>query len=202
MANLDSDTSGSKQKRQARKAANHTRKGICIMNRDQQKALGLVELLVTLTVLAVLMMIAVPSFSYHIDRTQKTTHVHEMLAALHYSRGEAVARRTTISLCDGMEECGTRRWKNQLVVFLDGNESGQIDEGANILRTLQIAPSYSWHWSNFRRQNHISFKSNGMTHSLNGTFTLCRKSTAVRSIVVNVAGRARLDTPSDNSRCE
>lgn len=172
------------------------------MQRDQQKGLGLVELLVALTVLAVLMTIAVPSFSGHVQRTQQATHVNELLAALHYSRSEAVTRRTTVSLCDGIDDCGTRRWENQLIIFADHNHNGRIDAGEPILRTLQIASAYSWNWSNFRAQNHISFKSNGMTHSLNGTFTLCRETTAVRSVVVNVAGRTRLDMPDDNSSCQ
>lgn len=172
------------------------------MNRDQQKGLTLAELLVALTLLAVLMTLAVPSFSGYMHRTQKVTHVNEMLTALHFSRAEAVTRRTTVSLCAGIDDCGTRRWQNQLIIFADHNHNGLIDEGEPILRTLQIAPAYSWYWSNFRARNHISFKSNGMTHSLNGTFTLCREATAVRSIVVNVAGRTRLDTPNDNARCE
>lgn len=168
----------------------------------QQRAVGLVELLVILTLLAILMAIAVPNFSNHIQRTQQATHVNELLTALHFSRAEAVARRTTVSLCDGIDDCGSRRWQNQLIIFADHNRNGRVDEGEPILRTLHIASTYSWHWSNFRAQNHISFKSNGMTHSLNGTFTLCREATAVRSIVVNVAGRTRLDTPNDNARCE
>ncbi|OLU20769.1 pilus assembly protein [Pseudomonas sp. PA1(2017)] len=172
------------------------------MNRDRQRAVGLVELLVALTLLAILMTIAVPSFSGHVQRTQQATHVNDLLTALHFSRAEAVTRRTTVSLCDGIDDCGTRRWENQLIIFADHNHNGRIDEGEPILRTLQIAPAYSWYWSNFRARNHISFKSNGMTHSLNGTFTLCRETTAVRSIVVNVAGRTRLDTPNDNARCE
>lgn len=172
------------------------------MNRDQQRAVGLVELLITLTLLAVLTAIAAPSFSSHMQRTQQSTHVNELLTALHFSRAEAVTRRTTVSLCEGIDDCGTRRWQNQLIIFADHNHNGRVDEGEPILQTLRIAPAYSWYWSNFRARNHISFKSNGMTHSLNGTFTLCREATAVRNVVVNVAGRTRLDNPSDNARCE
>ncbi|TBU92957.1 GspH/FimT family pseudopilin [Phytopseudomonas dryadis] len=172
------------------------------MNRDQQKALSLVELLVVVILLAVFLAIATPSFSSYLQRTQQTTHLDEMLAALHFSRSEAVSRRVTVSLCDGIEDCGTRRWKTQLIVFTDANQNGRFDADEVLLRTLQIAPPYSWNWSNFRSQNHISFKSNGMTYSLNGTFTLCREATAVRSIVINVAGRTRLDTPSGDSNCK
>ncbi|XXF08203.1 GspH/FimT family pseudopilin [Pseudomonas sp. D2-3] len=172
------------------------------MNGYQQRAVGLVELLITLTLLAVLTAIAAPSFSSHMHRTKQATHVNELLTALHFSRAEAVARRTTVSLCDGIDDCGTRRWQNQLIIFADHNHNGRVDEGEPILRSLRIAPAYSWHWSNFRSRNHISFMSNGMTHSLNGTFTLCREATAVRNVVVNVAGRTRLDTPNDNASCE
>lgn len=172
------------------------------MNRDQHYAYSLVELLVTLTILVVLMAVAVPGFTSHVQRTRQNTHVDEMLAALYFSRGEAVTRRTTISLCDDMKKCSSKRWRGQLVVFVDSNQNGRLDESETILRTMQITPPYSWHWSNFRSQNHIAFKSNGMTNSLNGTFTLCREDAAERAIVINVAGRAKLESPPADNRCE
>lgn len=172
------------------------------MNPDQQRAYSLVELLITLAILGIVVTIVIPGFSNHVQQTRQSTQVDEMLAVLYFSRGEAVSRRTTVSLCDDMESCNSKRWQGQLVVFVDSNQNGRLDEGEIALRTLQIAPSYSWHWSNFRSQNHIAFKSNGMTHSLNGTFTLCRENTAERAIVINVAGRARLESPPDDGRCE
>lgn len=172
------------------------------MNRDQHNAYSLVELLVALTILSILMAVALPGFTSHLQRTRQNIHIDEMLAALYFSRGEAVSRRTTISLCDDIEKCSSKRWRGQLVIFVDSNQNGRLDDGETILRTVQISPPYSWHWSNFRSQNHIAFKSNGMTHSLNGTFTLCRENTAERAIVINVAGRARLESPPDDGRCE
>lgn len=172
------------------------------MNLDQQKAYSLVELMVTLAILGIVVTTAIPGLSNHVQQTRQGTHVDEMLAILYFTRGEAVTRRTTVSLCDDMESCNSKRWQGQLVVFVDSNQNGRLDEGEIVLRTLQIARSYSWNWSNFRSQNHIAFNSNGMTHSLNGTFTLCHESSATQAIVINVAGRTRLESSSDDSRCE
>ncbi|MGP0172028.1 GspH/FimT family pseudopilin [Pseudomonas sp. NCHU5208] len=171
------------------------------MIQNRQRAYSLVELLISLVILGIFMTIVIPGFSSHVQQAQEKAYVDDMLAALHFSRIEAVTRRTTVSLCDNIDAC-SNRWQNQLVVFIDSNQSGRLDESEIALRTLPISPPYSWNWSNFRNQNHIAFKSNGMTHSLNGTLTLCHGATAKYAIVINIAGRTRLESTSDDSRCE
>lgn len=60
---------------------------------------SLLELMVTLTVSAILLLIAVPSFRDAIHRNQVTSASNALLAALAYARTEAVNRSQLVSMC-------------------------------------------------------------------------------------------------------
>lgn len=169
-------------------------------NRDQ--GFTLVELLITISILAIVLTMAIPTFSTVTDSIRQRTQVNQLLADLNFARSRAITSRRTVSLCAGQTSCdGVARWKNQIIIFEDVNANGALDNNELPVRVSTLAGSHEWNWGNFRNQRHMSFKPDGTTHSLNGTFTLCRKNQALRKIVINITGRTRLDSPTDNERC-
>lgn len=75
----------------------------------RQKGLTLVELMVTITVLAVLLVVGVPSFRSLQRRNNVSSASNSLLADLGYARSEATSRGTYVSLCpstDG-QSCAT-----------------------------------------------------------------------------------------------
>lgn len=172
------------------------------MTPSRLQAFSLLELLVTLAVAGTLLSIAVPSFSAYLEQNRQTAHVNQMLGAINYARATAITAGTTVSLCAGDGACdNSRRWQDQILIFTDANRNGQLDGSDTLLRINALASDYSWDWSNFRRQKHMSFKSDGTTLSLNGTFTLCQHAQDARRVVINLSGRARSDKPTDEARC-
>lgn len=168
----------------------------------RQQAFSLIELLTTLVVLGILLSIALPSLSTHIQHSRQTTQVNLMLGALYYARAKAITSRTMVSLCAGDSSCGdSTRWHQQILIFSDTNRDGHFDEGDSLLHVASLAENYSWNWSNFRNQKHMSFKANGATHALNGTFTLCQNTQAIKRVVINLSGRAKLEPPTDSLHC-
>lgn len=171
------------------------------MGPDQQKAFSLAELLVVIVVLGIVLSIATPSFNAFIQHNRQTTHVNQMIDLLNYARAEAVTRRTMVSLCSGDASCGSATyWQHQILIFNDTNRNGQFDIGDALLRIALLDENHRWHWSNFRNQKHMSYKPDGTTHSLNGTFTLCQNAQPMRSITLNTSGRARLGA-ANAERC-
>lgn len=59
----------------------------------------LIELMVTIVVLAVLAAIALPNFRSLIRRNNVATQVNNLLADLQYARSEAISTRSLVSLC-------------------------------------------------------------------------------------------------------
>ena len=169
-------------------------------NRNQ--GFTLVELLITLSVLAVITAIAVPAMTNLINSIGQQTQVNQLLADLNFARSQAITSRRTVSLCAGETSCnGLARWKSQIIVFEDLDANGALDEHEQPLRISTITANHAWKWGNFRNRRYMSFKPNGTTHSLNGTFTLCRDNEALKAVVINITGRTRLRSPTKDDRC-
>jgi type IV fimbrial biogenesis protein FimT len=62
------------------------------------KGFTLVELMVTLAIVAILASVAVPSFQDMVNNNRLTSQANEFITALNYSRSEAVKRGTSITL--------------------------------------------------------------------------------------------------------
>jgi prepilin-type N-terminal cleavage/methylation domain len=82
----------------------------------------LVELLVTVAVLAVVLALAVPSFQGVINRNRVTTAANELASALQLARVEAVRRNRAVVLCPSTDgtSCAGADW-SRLVIFVDAN---------------------------------------------------------------------------------
>lgn len=67
----------------------------------------LIELMVTIAVLAIVIAIAAPSFTSVIQSNRTTALHHEILGALQLARSEAVKRRSDVIVCrsEDMEDC-------------------------------------------------------------------------------------------------
>lgn len=167
-----------------------------------QRAYSLLELLTTLGVMTLLMGLAAPSLTSQLQQSRQMDTINQMHAHLNYAREKATSSRSVISLCTGRNTCeDTRTWQEQMLIFQDSNRNGQLDQDETLLKVTSINANHRWVWTNFRQQKHMAFKPNGATDSLNGTFTLCETNQAIRSIVINITGRVKLETPTNSDRC-
>jgi len=64
-----------------------------------EKGFSLLELMVALTVLAILLGIGVPSFNSFIESSRLRSTVHDLNTAVHLARSEAVSRRQIAAAC-------------------------------------------------------------------------------------------------------
>lgn len=172
------------------------------MNCVSQQGLTLPELLISLSLAAILLAGAAPAFSNLLQSSRNSAHTNELHSAVNFARAQAIQTRRSVSICSGTDQCrNSRRWQQQLLIFIDHNRDGQLDAGEQLLRTTELSGDVHWYWSNFRQRSHLTFKPDGTTHSLNGTFTLCRQQNAQRSIVINITGRSMSTTPSNALAC-
>lgn len=172
------------------------------MKCSKQDAFTLIELLVSLSVLAILLSLATPRFSKLINNQREASHTNQLIRALNFARTTAITKNIMVSLCTGKTDCIERpNWQTDFIIFTDNNRNGLLDHDDKLLRQETLHENYSWEWSNFRNQRHMSFRADGTTYSLNGTFTLCENTTPVRRLILNAAGRVRLATPKSVNNC-
>jgi type IV fimbrial biogenesis protein FimT len=162
----------------------------------------LVELAACVFFSGIVLTMAIPMLSSAVQRNQQTQSTNQMLGAMQYARSSAVFRNKTIALCSGNKACSQEKlWQKHLLVFDDTNQNGQLDAGETLLQQFHIANDHSWHWTNFRKRTFLQFVSDGTTQALNGTFTLCYRDTPTKQIVINLAGRTRVQPPSSDAQC-
>lgn len=85
----------------------------------------LIELIVTIAVLAVLVTLAVPSFTSVINNNRLAANANELVASLQLARTEAVRRNTRVTVCrttDGATCAGAGAWSGWLTVVANGGE--------------------------------------------------------------------------------
>lgn len=124
-----------------------------------QRGFTLVELMVTLAVLAVLLGIAVPSFQNIINRNRLTAITNEVVGAIQLTRMEAVRRNSRVVFCpttDGAT-CAGENWLRSIVVASDGEVVRElVVEGAGMV----ITPS-----TNVGTGDQISFGASGFARA-------------------------------------
>ena len=167
------------------------------------RGLTLGELLVALAIVAVLAAVAAPGMSGLVKRRQADAVTEQMLRAVRYTRGLAVTRRVTATLCPGAgERCGARdSWHDGAFVFLDQDGDGRRGPDEPIAQRLPPLPGgYRVTWRSFRNRVSLSMLPNGLTDSQSGNLLICPPDgdpTDARQLIVNVQGRVRRARDSD-----
>lgn len=164
----------------------------------------LVELMVTIAVLAIVLAIAIPSFQDFLRRNRVAAEANNIVSAFAYARSEAVKRAQRITVCgvadpeEATPPCAADSWASGWIVFIDTGTEGD-STGDTILRVHQPntadvpdidAPD------NF--STYLSYLANGTAVGEDGApasddvFTLCIDAVG-RDIKVGTTGRVSLE---------
>jgi type IV fimbrial biogenesis protein FimT len=98
----------------------------------------MIELMVTITVVAILLVIAVPSLRSFIQKNRIVGEASSFVSDLQYARSEAIKRGLPVAICassDGINCSTTNTWHQGWIVFCDADTSGSVSLGDTTLRT-------------------------------------------------------------------
>ncbi|MGI9281388.1 MAG: GspH/FimT family pseudopilin [Endozoicomonas sp.] len=104
----------------------------------------LIELMITVAILAILASIAYPSFDTSIQNSRITSQTNRILGALQFARSEASARNTDIRVCGSNDQanCNSVDWSTGFIVLdVDNANALQIFaplEGGNQVNLAQV----------------------------------------------------------------
>ena len=100
----------------------------------------MLELMVSLSIAAILTMIAVPSFDALLNSSARTASLTNINGDLRFSRGTAVAKAQNVVICsstDGSTCSGSNTWDSGWIVFKDINGNGAPDYGGGSCDTTE-----------------------------------------------------------------
>jgi len=95
----------------------------------------LIELMVTIAVLAVLLALGLPSFQQSLRSNRVATATNEMIASLSLARSEAIRSTRGGGVCaSGDGEGCNGDWSDGWLVWADANADGAFNNGETVLR--------------------------------------------------------------------
>jgi type IV fimbrial biogenesis protein FimT len=170
-----------------------------------QRGFTLIELLTTVAILAILAVVATPSFDGMIKNTRRRQSIDNFWHAIFLARSEAIKRNNVVSLCKSNNgtQCNNNAgsWSSGWIVFenLDHDYPAQVDNGEPVLRIYDAVEHISV-TSNTGRQT-FSF-SPFAQGAVNGTVVFCdaRGSSEARAIIISHTGRPRQSTRDASNR--
>ncbi len=161
----------------------------------EQKGFTLIELMVTITVLAIILGLGLPGLRDFVLNNRQVSAVNEMVASLQYARTEAIARNRTVSLCPSTDgaSCSGSAWSVGWIVFNDDDADGAMDGGDEaVLRSVEPRGNLDF-VSEGGIANGVTYRRNGRA-AATGTFRLCdlRGASHGKQIVMDLAGRPQV----------
>jgi type IV fimbrial biogenesis protein FimT len=173
--------------------------------RPPRNGFGLVEQIACVAVLAVLAMIAIPSFRHLIDSQELRLAQMDYITALQHSRDLAVNEQVRVVFCpssDALTCNNDGAWSGGWLIGRDPRNKGQ-PEGA----PLYVGGKYSkrLHIVSKSNKKNVQFQPGGSVGTGNQTLVICLRGDDSRALKVVIArgGRVRGDvaSPDDVSAC-
>ncbi|WP_233244332.1 GspH/FimT family pseudopilin [Acidovorax sp. HMWF029] len=170
-----------------------------------RRALGFtaIELLVVVTILAVLAALAGPSFGPLIERWRTNQAVNNITSTIYLARSEAIKRGGKVSvrkIANGTDGCtfapDNDEWSCGWIIFVDTDEDGNLDAGEEILQSFPMPTNVDI--SN--KNNTVSFRFDrwGRTNNINAaSFAIVPRaggvaSPAATAVCFSTGGRVRV----------
>lgn len=161
----------------------------------------IVELIVTLAVVAILVTTGVPAFANFIQTNRLSESAFDLLGTINLARSEAVKRRTRVILCRtanpraATPSCGgsANTWTTGWLVFAAGDGNSTYEAGTDTLLGIGEVDSLGLTViTNSNSNNNLEYNSDGTTNE-SGTarFAVCDKRGGIRGRQINVPRHGR-----------
>ena len=114
----------------------------CRANADRMRGFTMIQLMIALTIVAILTGVAIPSYKYITNTSRIAGEINNLLGDMQYARFQAIKQGQTITICSSTTgtSCtgvsGTT-WNTGWIVFDDANGNGTVDAGESVIRVQQ-----------------------------------------------------------------
>ncbi len=157
----------------------------------------LVEMLVAISIAAILLAVAVPSFQGLIKRNATENLQSRLASALTAARSEAASRNIVTTICssDDGATCVADKWSSGWILFTDLDADATKDNNEEILQTFQNKNGYFIAFKNEANNDidSISFTSQGFIRNDTRAYaSICdpdKKSDYTRGLSIERSGR-------------
>ena len=146
-------------------------------HRGRSRGFTLVELMVVLSIVAILVGLAAPQFGTMLLRSRLSAHANDAVSSALLARGEAIKRNAPVSMCvstDGAA-CGGSSWEQGYLVMCRTTDNSTCDEAGPstlVLRYNRAMPG-GWKMTEAASLTRVVFQPTGVG-ATPGAWTICR----------------------------
>lgn len=169
------------------------------MNKKYVKAITLLELIVCVSIIAIISSIALPHFHDMMARQESQKIKQNLQQSFQYSKNHARIYRSRIVICASSNgsECHNNRWSDGFIIFNDQNQNNQVNGTEQVLLHQNLNLKYgTLRWNGALNRPNVFFNAEqGLPNGSNGSFYYCSNylSTHYRVILSNM-GQSRIET--------
>ena len=156
------------------------------------KGFTLLELVITLAIIAMISAFAVPALSQLIKLTARHNSTSDLISLINLARTTAIEGQTTVTLCplNNLNQC-SKNWNMPLTAFRDPNRNRQLDSSSEILR-VHGSQRTGYLQGKTGIRNYFRFRPTGLAEEAIGNIVWCpndKDPTYASQIRINMGGR-------------
>ena len=166
----------------------------------------LIELIVTITILAIIVSIALPSYHSFMERQEHSQMLALVRNSTHLAKNLAVTHHQQIVICasENLNTCSNNQWDKGMLIFTDQNNNKTLDPNEMIHQKLKTNLKYgNLKWDGgVANPNTLTFMGDtGLPRGSQGSFHYCSLKTAQNNTryVVNQMGHVRAEV---SNKCQ
>lgn len=165
----------------------------------------LIELMVTITISAILLGIGVPSLAEFVKTNRRAATVNMMVSDLQRARGLAITQRVRVVLCPSSDgatclAAHTQDWSSGWLLFSDADGNGAPGDAGDQLLNVQAAVKNMKIPANTGR---LVFTAGGTANMFGASIAVCADNIDgnARTIILSPTGRPRLVDGAGSLSC-
>ncbi len=169
------------------------------------KGFTLIDLLIALSISAIVFGFGIPSFEDLIKKNQTHSTINHLARLLNYARTLSVSTTEIVTICPQQDDYCGKDWNNGFLIFVDKNNNGKREESEKIDRAESLTSSSGsgkLKWAAFGSKYYLKYRPSGSAFQQNGSFTYCPKNNDphyAHQLIINHAGRIRLAQDLDRN---
>jgi prepilin-type N-terminal cleavage/methylation domain-containing protein len=157
--------------------------------------LSLIELLVSLAIIALLSSFTAPGIKQLLHRRSQQIALETLFHLSVYSRNEAIKFNDYFTVCPTVDKqrCNGQ-WNKTVMVFRDSNKNETIDSDEKLAKLLSLPPSTPCIDWRSAAENYLQFRPSGASNGSAGHFRFCDRiaQRLEKKVVVSLNGRTSI----------
>ena len=171
--------------------------------RKAQAGFTLIELMAAVAIITILTAIGAPNLGRMVKTHRATATLNALTTDLALARMAAISRGKTVTACpsrDATTCLGDNDWTEGWLVFVDNDRDRRLGAGEQVLSTHQAerTPELQLHSSIGR--DILRYLPSGFSYGSNATITACLDGKVHATLVINNAGRVRVERATRSAR--